>query len=170
MSPIVAVCPEHGPFAVRGIVVRSTARLKISGSSTNCSTCGAHSPIMDGEYSIDSHGIATALSAPQWSLDALRAIQEPVQRAAAAVADAAVAEPDALREVQRMLNEIKVQNDALSSRLDEALRGKRRWTIGLVLTALATALGAAVDGSTVVAAAPDIARAFLEALEHLQQP
>lgn len=83
---------------------------------------------MDGAFDFDSEGIASAISAPQWSIDALRAVQGELQEAAKALNDPAYSDQRAYGLLEAKLDKIIQQNEASA---DLAAEVKRQ---GLALT------------------------------------
>lgn len=53
----------------------NSSEVKLSNNSEPCPDCGRQSRLMDGVFNFDTQGLATALSAPSWSIEALSAVQ-----------------------------------------------------------------------------------------------
>lgn len=63
------------------ISASSSTDVTFEGNYESCPTCGLPSAVMDGSFSFDAEGRVTAAVAPQWSIDALRAVQGDLVRA-----------------------------------------------------------------------------------------
>lgn len=110
-----------------------------------CPRCGRLSPVIDGTYAFDERGIATALSAPAWSIDALRAIQEPLRLVATKLADPAVADDAAERIVERVVEMLEKRDAATAAAMRASTKGKPRSKVLAVVMAMLVAIGAVVD-------------------------
>lgn len=185
MTPVVAVCPVHGPVdAGWAIGVGEGSTVTLSSNAVTCPRCGRMSRMIDGTFRGEAGGILTPIDAPEWSREALQAIQGPLQRAAAAMADPSLTEPKARREVHRSLVEIRQEaarmreeNARVADRLTELTekierltQGRDRWKVAAIFSGVAMMLGFAVDSGAVVDAAPDVVRVVQEIVQGFTDP
>ena len=112
MSPVVSVCPVHGAFASEQFKVAGVDEVKFKGQSEPCPQCGRMSKTMNGKYSFDGAGIATMLSGPKWSRDALDAVQDAFISAGRELADPDSVLSQTSAELERKLERIVRQGHA----------------------------------------------------------
>lgn len=144
--PVAAVCPVHGPFESRGFAAAGRGTTFI-GSKETCPRCGRLSPVMDGTFDFDHAGIATVISAPQWSRDALDALQRDVTTIASAMRDETHYSDDRAYKllearVQRLEQENGELGAQLATRVREAARKHPRKRFAAFMAGLAIAIGA----------------------------
>lgn len=119
--------------------------MTLSNNSEPCPRCGRLSKGMDGTFDFDSEGFATILNAPQWSIDALRAVQGELQEAAKALGDLAYTDERAYRLLDAKLDVIVQQNADLGAHV-RALRVKlTRTRLAATLVAASLILGTVSD-------------------------
>lgn len=77
MNTIAAVCDVHGAFPSRMFaMLGGNVNLTLQGNSESCPTCGRQSKIVDGTFNISPTGIVEVLSAPEWTREVLRNVQD----------------------------------------------------------------------------------------------
>lgn len=86
----------------------------------------------------------TALNAPQWSVDALEAIQRPLLLAREFVANERNSDEAVERILERVVDLLNKRDEKLAAQLELAVKGKPRPWIVWFLGGLAAAVGIAV--------------------------
>lgn len=107
MSPVVSVCPEHGPFASQTYIMRHVEGAMFQGAEDICPICGKVSRVIDGRFSFDGEGIATVISAPDWSREALRDVQGDLLAMANAAEDRRYSDTRAFALIDKRLEQME---------------------------------------------------------------
>jgi len=77
---MIAVCPNCKTiFEDKGIVIENSKNVTLSNNSTTCPKCRSRANYLDGTFNFDSKGVATVLSAPQFTIDILKIVKELIE-------------------------------------------------------------------------------------------
>jgi hypothetical protein len=160
MTPVVAVCPEHGPFRSQAIEIVNSRGIVLEGNIETCPRCGTVSPIMDGTFDFDADGIATVINAPGWSRKALDAVQGLLGPAADALLDEKVATDHAYRLLSEQMVELGRSGDANTQRLIDAITAQKpklsRKKFGAFLLGVLLLLGYVSDVGGAIEVSSDV--------------
>ncbi|MEV7827334.1 hypothetical protein [Microbacterium enclense] len=148
--PVVAVCPVHGAFPSRMIVVEGATGVTLSNSSEPCPECGRRSTVMEGTYDFDGRGIATVIVAPEWSRQALHQVQRDLAEAARVLRDTRNYSDDrAYAALDRRLERIEKQYGREGRELADEIRAVKkrnpRQKFWMILGGIAIAVGCLAD-------------------------
>lgn len=141
MSPVVAVCPTHGPFQSRAIAFGSqggaisfggnVTNLVFSGGIEDCPRCGAASRLMDGRFNVRD-GVVEILSAPRWTRDAIEQARQALQDLDLGV----------LRSQKQVINELEKTSPLAAQLVSKAwTRSDKIAVLSLVVSSLISLLG-----------------------------
>lgn len=113
MSPVAAVCLVHGPFESRAFSSVGSQNVAFKGVTEQCPKCGLPSKVMEGSFDFDDQGFASVVSAPLWSMQALKTVQDRIRRAAREI-EVAPAEQvsDLVNGLKNELQEFQLRNKA----------------------------------------------------------
>lgn len=147
--PVVAVCPVHGPFASRAIVVQRATNVTFTNNSESCPKCGRLGKIMDGTFNFDSAGLAEVLAAPKWSVEALSAVQRDLRALNESIGDASLPADQFDLAVERALAKLAARDDdALVAKIVDQIKGKPRPVIARFFSGLYKVFEALVNAAT----------------------
>lgn len=162
--PLAAVCPAHGPFKSGAFAAFDSHGTTVSGSEP-CPVpgCGRESRIAEGRFDFDHEGMATVLTAPSWSRDAIEAVQRPLREAAAALRDKSLSDADAFAVLNEKLDRVLAGQAASDQNVRElttevrALRGKlSRSKLASMLLGIVFVLGMIADAGGAIDAVSDL--------------
>ena len=124
MPPVVAVCPVHDAFQSNAFVLKNSTNITLEGNSAFCPICGRESAIMDGTFDFDELGFATVLSSPEWSREALEAVQGKLQSLKRVLANDSIPAEVAEKWVDRTLSDLRVSGDLDHERLADLIASR----------------------------------------------
>lgn len=132
------------------------------GSTTNCPRCGSVARILDGQYSVRD-GLIEVLSAPDWSMQALRRLRRAAEEAEALAAT----NPEA---AISLVEKVSGRAGALLRRANAVEQSKEMGGLKAILKWIAYAVGGVLALKASAHAnltAEEIARLVDEALRHV---
>lgn len=153
MSPVVLKCPVHGAQPSRTFSIQSARGVSLSNVTESCPKCGRVSAVMEGTYDFDSHGFATALAAPAWSLEVLDEVQGKVEQLRNVLANESIPDDVAEKWVDRIVEEIRriepaTASPSLADQVEAGTKGKTRKKAWKTVVSILAVIGALNTVST----------------------
>jgi len=132
---------------------------------------------MDGSFDFDAGGIASVISAPQWSREALKAVQGELMEAARALADPNYSADRAyglldakLDRILKSQDESQAQVTALTDEVRQLKKKLSRSKLANVLLAICFVIGNVSDVGGAVSTVSDLISWVVDQVEHGQPP
>lgn len=123
---VVSICPVDGVFPSRAYAFEGADELELGGNAEPCPTCGRESAVMDGIFRFDDEGLTTVLSAPDWSVQALRSVQEDLGGLRSALEDPKATPAEVDRAVSTAAEKLSARDEELARVIINGVRGKPR--------------------------------------------
>lgn len=120
-----SVCPVHGAFPSQMMQIEGAINLSISDSTESCPRCGLPSRVMEGRFNIID-GLVTVLSAPRWTVDALRDVQLDVERLERAAKNESISAETIDKLADRVVEKLTAGDASLAKSIAAEIRGKPR--------------------------------------------